>query len=274
MVLKPDEQKKLHAITYMILLEFDKICKNFDIPYILIGGTLLGAVRHKGFIPWDDDIDVALLREDYERLQEIMPKALRSEFFWQDWNTEKNYPQNFAKIRVKGTVYAESNMNACENKGIYIDIFPLDNVPESRLSFLLFRIRHTLLRVLIFAKLIGREYRSLSVLHALAGFVSSFFSIDFLRGAQNRVYKNLKSIKTGKVCNIFGSWGMRRETFNKDWIFPLGEAEFETKTFPVPRDCHAFLSHLYGDYMELPPVEKRVSHHKIVELDFGPYTNI
>src|SRR5690606_2891856 len=112
-----------------ILIEFDRICKKNNIKYQLFAGTLLGAVRHKGFIPWDDDIDVCLLRKDYNKFIQACKTDLDSRSFLQTYVTDKNCIIQFAKLRKNNTLFLESGISDCKtHHGIFIDIFPLDNV--------------------------------------------------------------------------------------------------------------------------------------------------
>ena len=123
------ELKKLQNIEFEILLEFDRICKKHNIMYQLFAGTLLGAIRHRGFIPWDDDIDVCLLRKDYNVFIDVCRTELDSKYFLQTYETDKHSIWQFAKIRKNNTLFLEDAVSECDiHHGIFIDIFPFDNV--------------------------------------------------------------------------------------------------------------------------------------------------
>ena len=125
--------KEVQAVELEILIEFDRICKKNSIPYQLFAGTLLGAIRHKGFIPWDDDIDVCLLRKDYERFLHVSKNDLNDSYYLQTCFSDPASIVQFAKIRKKGTVFRNlSDLDNTYETGIYIDVFPLDNVYPER----------------------------------------------------------------------------------------------------------------------------------------------
>ena len=118
--------KELESLEY-----FDSFCKENELRYYLLGGCVIGALRHGGFIPWDDDIDIIMPRRDYDRFCKLAPKRLSDEYFLQTYFTDKNYPNPFAKIRLRGTEFVESITERSKMKGgIYIDVFPFDNFPR------------------------------------------------------------------------------------------------------------------------------------------------
>ena len=127
------EQELLRRVQLTLLeiaVEIKRVCEENDIRYFLSDGTLLGAVRHQGFIPWDDDMDMGMLRADYEKFCRIAPKALKPEYCLETWNTDSGYGLPFAKVMKRNTVYLESKKNTkMREKGFYIDVFPFDNAP-------------------------------------------------------------------------------------------------------------------------------------------------
>ncbi len=130
-----------------ILIEFDRICRKHNIKYSLSYGTLIGAIRHQGFIPWDDDIDVGMLREDYEVFLEKGQKLLQSDLFLQTCYTDPKYPQVYAKIRKNNTSFVETTVkNIQMHHGIYIDVFPFDYYNDKRINNIVFSYKKTMLR--------------------------------------------------------------------------------------------------------------------------------
>lgn len=117
--------RKVQLTQLEIAKEIRRVCEENDIPYFLTCGTLLGAVRHQGFIPWDDDMDVGMLRENYEKFCRIAPEKLKPEYCWQSWYTDPNYALPFGKVRKRGTLYLEAKSHRLEENGFYVDIFPL-----------------------------------------------------------------------------------------------------------------------------------------------------
>ena len=126
------EFRTLQMIQFQMLIEFDRVCRKNNIHYSIDGGTLLGAVRHKGFIPWDDDIDIAMLREDYEKLKTVVNEFDPEICFFQDHETDPAYRWGYGKLRRTGTVFIRAGQEHINCKtGVFIDIFPLDDVPKS-----------------------------------------------------------------------------------------------------------------------------------------------
>ena len=120
--------RKVQLTQLEIAKEIRRVCEENDIPYFLTCGTLLGAVRHQGFIPWDDDMDVGMLRENYEKFCRIAPEKLKPEYCWQSWYTDPNYALPFGKVRKRGTLYLEAKSHRLAENGFYVDIFPYDAV--------------------------------------------------------------------------------------------------------------------------------------------------
>ena len=129
-----DVLRKVQLLQLKIAKEIKRICDKNNIDYILDSGTLLGAVRHKGFIPWDDDMDIAMTREEYNRFIDVAKIELGEEYFLQTWDTDNNYPMPFAKVRLNDTRYIENVFeNANMHQGIYVDIFPYDVWPQKNI---------------------------------------------------------------------------------------------------------------------------------------------
>jgi len=128
--------KKMQKLELQALEEFISLCQNLGLTYYLLGGTMLGAVRHKGFIPWDDDIDVGMPRKDYDTFVNQAQKYISSNYYVQTHKSDPEYPFNFAKIRINNTTYIESKLaSKSMNHGIYIDVFPLDVYPDNSVMF-------------------------------------------------------------------------------------------------------------------------------------------
>ena len=146
--IEPKTLKKLHIVEVEILDEIDRVCKKNNIEYFLIGGTLLGAIRHKGFIPWDDDLDVGMTRENYEKFINIAPNELDSKYYLDNFKTNTNCHLPFSKIRKNNTTMdEEATKNFNNHKGIFVDIFPFDKLKD-KFSFF------TKLRVIIIRAII------------------------------------------------------------------------------------------------------------------------
>lgn len=246
--------RTLQLVELEILLEFDRICRKRGIRYTMIGGTLLGAARHKGFIPWDNDADVALLRSEYDRFVAALPEELDCDrFYFQDQNTTKGYRWGYGKLRRRGTSFIrEGSENMPYEQGVFVDVFPLDFVPEHAFGQWMF-------------DKIGFFYRK-----AAWSAVGKTHS----RGAPERfVYSLLSLIPEKTLKSSFGKiveWGNRRGTrfvrimhmpllrargrvglwrFRTEWLEDLREYEFEGYPLYGMADCDKPLGRMFGDYM-------------------------
>lgn len=257
----------LQQIELEILLELDRICKKHDIHYWLDAGTLLGAVRHGGFIPWDDDIDVGMLRPDFEKFMEIAPKELGTDYFLQSRETDPNYPFSFPKIRKNHTTFIEWALKSIDmHHGIYIDIFVYDVLPEENTSEFIeeaIELDKQLIRKLVLDVDMKPEWSARyiktwlkkKIAHLLyagksAETIDQQIEETFSR-YQEEQYPNRKI-----TCLSF-----RKEyLFYEDDVMPTKMWTFEEYEFPVPGHMDAYLKALYGDYMQLPPVKERRGH--------------
>ena len=275
--------RKLQIADLYILLEVKRICTEHDIPYFLIGGTLLGAVRHKGFIPWDDDVDVGMLRDDYEKFISVCSHDLRSAFILQTKETDMNYPNPWAKIRLRGTSRLEEGYNyessITDTQGIDIDIFPFDNLPKSELKqwfiSLCLKVSRSLYRyrcgchiqnkkISIAKKLLLKFY---NILYHLISKEQLSKNIDYLM-------KKYNDKQTNFVINYVGAYSYQRERVNIDVVSKLIELPFEQNTFSCPLEYDRYLKNVYGnDYMDIPKKEDRIQHN-ILELNLGEYADI
>ena len=251
-----------------ILDEFDRVCRENHLRYSLAYGTLLGAVRHGGFIPWDDDIDVMMPREDYDRLREIWRVKAKEGFILEDETMFDDYVNNFAKIRKDHTTFLqfESERNCSYHTGIFIDIFPGDRVAPAG-----------------FRRAIQFSYFALNLIYNRK-YTSS------AKGIRGMAEKGLLAIvpkrKYSLISNYFGKRSRRwnddphaeivfpndptalRRYYPPDLFEDLIRVPFQGKEYFVFRDYDAVLKLRYGDYMQLPPVEERVWRHHPVIVDF------
>lgn len=262
--LSPDEKRELQLCELEIFDLFSDICNRHGLRYFIIAGTLLGAVRHGGFIPWDDDMDVAMPRRDFNKFSKICKKELPAGYFLQSSKTEKRYPFFFAKLRRDGVEVKESILNNFDiHKGCYIDIFPLDKCPSSeRGRKLLFKLVEIYSCALV-AK-VNRDF----VCEYKKGGAKLLYSIakrlpvcvvKALRGSTRAFISAFCSGKT--LATLSGTHGYQKEYYDSRWYFD-GEAtlSFEGRVCSAPPGYKKQLKHMYGDYMTPPSEEQRGGH--------------
>ena len=241
-----------------ILLEVDKICKKHDISYWLSSGTLIGALRHDGFIPWDDDLDIEMMRKDYLRLMEVLPKELPDWLVLQNSDTDPNYFYFYAKVRDKRSKMLEQNSydRMWQEQGIYIDIFPMEQHPVWL---------HKLTE-----KTVGHMYkiwRTSTDDHKAIRQVRRIY--DFNDKVLFPCLRTLLQLTSSLFPQKTITSGMGIPFHNPryaDEIFPLTTHNFEGHQLPVPGNADAHLRHIYGDYMQLPDLNKLAPH--VGKLEF------
>ena len=231
--------------------ELDRICRKHGIPYFLYGGTLLGAIRHNGFIPWDDDLDVGLMRKDYQRLMKILPQELPPHIVLQTNDTDKNFFYFFAKLRDTRSFLDEGAYDRCfKYRGIFIDIFPFDQLqlPLQRLKLQSYA--YTLYRNGNGSEKALRKIRTLTW---------------FNRHISFPVLRCLSRLSGGKTLTY--DFGIPFHiVYNKQDIFPLTTHDFEGIPLCVPGNSHHMLQSQFGDYMRLPNLDT-IDHH-VLNLQF------
>lgn len=266
----------IQSVQLASLLEIDRICKKHNIKYFLGGGTLLGAVRHKGFIPWDDDSDLMMLREDYDKFCKIAPLELPNEMSFQDSNTDKHCYYEFAKCRIDNTIFATgfAKTHTGMHNGLAIDVFCHDKTANSKLGQKLHIAMTLFTRALVFNKWNNRKAENGSKLQsAITDFCKRLFPIRFSMWIEKKTLKFFKRKKNAKYLYD----GMGRNIYNG--VFPaklLDEviyADFEGYKLPIPKRYDEYLTFLYGDYMQLAPLSTRLGCHIIEQCDIGEYSN-
>lgn len=268
-VFEGEQLQRLKEIELDMLKECIGVCDKLGIKYYLIGGTLLGAVRHKGFIPWDDDIDIAMNREDYEIFVENAHKYLPENLFVQTRKTDSDCLMNFAKIRNSDTAFIESTSKALKiNHGVFIDIFPLDAFGGSKFFKKVFLFKKHCLRIAIEK---GYNLERVKVSSPVKRFLNGILGLLMLgispKSASEMREKLFTSCKNGDMlANHSGAWGVK-EIVPSSWYGDGEFLEFEGISVRCPKDYKLWLEQVYGDYMKLPPEEKRVSHHYVEVID-------
>jgi len=259
--LTSDELHRLQSVLVEMLTELDRICKKHDIRYCIIAGTLLGAVRHKGFIPWDDDLDVAMTRSEYKRFREVCKSELDTgRFFFQDDTTDPHYRWGWGRLRRLDSEFVRVGQEHLKMRtGIFLDVFPIDGVPNFPPLRGLFTAYCFLLRKILYAE-VGR----ISAKSMLSRVVYSALS----KIPAKAVFRKLETLQR---------YGLYRETkyariltfptpkgrpfgYLRKWYIEIGKVEFEGRVFPGVKEYDKYLSYKFGDYMTLPPPDQRHWH--------------
>ena len=255
--------EKLKKVELDILRQFIDVCEKLGLKWFMLYGSCLGTVRHHGFIPWDDDIDVGLMRDDYEIFLEKAPSLLPENYFLQNAKTDPDYSMNFAKIRRSDTAFIEKTVkNFNINHGIYIDIFPITEYRPSKI----FDIRSKFYDLCI-DKAYNYENRGSLPKRAVKGFLGSFIkNYRVARDKKEKFFRKSERKGTGIVATFCGFWG-KGENMPKEIFDTVEKMPFENLEVNVPGKWDEYLTLLYGDYMTLPPEEKRVTHHYTEIID-------
>lgn len=268
--------KKLHEVQYDILVEFDRICKKYGLTYFLAFGTLLGAFRHNGFIPWDDDIDTLMPYEDYLKLMEISSEEWNDPYFLQTCDTDKEYRFCFCKVRNSNTTLITKGLDHIDiNQGVDIDIYPLihlsDDDRERRRQY-----RRTILYMLL---QVNEPPKNHGKIYYYGGKICLTLMPKVLRSKLlDRLKANITSFQneaTEYSYIICGNLEIMYQVLKTAWFAESVNHIFENKFFPVPIGAQEWLKIRYGEkYMDLPPVELQgIKLEQFVKVDLdNPYT--
>lgn len=262
-----DTLRRLQLTQLEILDEIVRICNEHHLRYYLAEGTLLGAARHQGFIPWDDDLDIAMPRADYDAFLELCKTELDPKFYVHSRETDKTYWLIFGKIRKSGTVIDEYNIrNLSVPKGIYVDVFPLDSTNHERgwIKWLKTKIITKIYALICYKR--GLDLPKTTSIKLML-LLTCFMSIPFLSAVADRLARSEN--RKERLYYVNYDAGHPKYTILKSKYDSATKLMFEGKEYMVPRDYDYVLRRIYGDYMQLPPVEKRVQQHKPEYIDFG-----
>lgn len=252
-----DELKRLQL---EMLVEIDKYCNANNIQYSLAYGTLLGAVRHQGYIPWDDDIDIMMLRDDYEKFISSFRTPHMEALYHQK---SKSYYLPFAKV-VRTDTVMEEDVSIKSDMGVYIDVFPIDTLPSRKINRkVLFTLRRILNSIYQFkvVRLSSHRGRVKNIILGMGKLLCKPISMHcLLTGMErlSRIHAGKPSCYCSPIADIDRTSG---RVFVKDLFTSYTSLNFEGKSFQAISSYDAWLSQVYGDYMALPPADKQVSHH-------------
>ncbi len=278
--LTDEDTRKVQQKLLDMMEDVDGFCTGNRLTYVMTGGCALGAVRHKGFIPWDDDIDICMPREDYDRFAAAFAKEYAAKYHVQEIRSCQEYDLNFMKIRLKGTVFCELLDPEPEKAGIFIDVFPIEHVYQAGWKRMLqhlysdglqficscVRIRGKKERLLEYAgdKSVVRMIR----LKAALGTLFSFQSLRSWLLLTERFVSRCKEKDSALISIPVGRGHFQGELYPAEWFYPPKRMEFSGHSFAFPAKTHQYLEQMYGDYMTIPPAEKR-EHHSVLAFDLG-----
>jgi lipopolysaccharide cholinephosphotransferase len=256
--------KRLQAAELAVFKELQRLCEKHSLRYYLIGGSALGAVRHSGFIPWDDDIDVGMPRPDYEAFSVLCCSELNERFFWQTYRTERCHTAIYGKLRMNDTVYKESpTMHLPIHHGIKIDVFPVDGTPRHSRTRTLHRLAFKLCMMKIGADL--KLNRATKRQERVAKLLPRRIAIFILE----KMSRWFAYDRSEVVVNAGGAWGYEKESAPRAWFAEGVRFRFEDTQAPLPTHWDKYLTRMYGDYMQFPPEEERLDRHPHLSIDFG-----
>lgn len=249
-----------------ILCEVDKICKKHNLKYFLVYGSLLGAVRHNGFIPWDDDLDIAMLRDDYEKFLKIAKQELISPYTLCESRYEYRYTNVFAKIFKTDTKYSSKILaKKLSQKGLWVDIFPIDYI-KAKDKTVAAKKAAKRMRVVMFFRLLLENRTTIDnslskktkIICKLAKFLPHILFLFII----NKIF-TINSPKKSNFCVNYGS-NYKKEIFSKSYFLQPVATVFENKHFFIPNNPEIILTKMYGNYLEYPPIEQRIPSHDLI----------
>lgn len=259
---------RIRELELTILQEVDRICKENNINYFLAAGTMLGAVRHKGFIPWDDDVDIGMLPEDYEKFLKVCPQSLDVEYGYQNVSTESTSHYIHDKIRLKNSFFSTKYSDRYQMlNGVYIDVFVYYKTSNNKF----FQKLH-IKQIALLRKAIGIRWairKKPSRLYNIAFTVSHWFPAKWY----DKYYRHVLMKYNRRKSNyrIDGGFNLEKVgAFPDEWFHGTVEAEFCGRKFPILEHHKEYLTHWYSShYMSLLPVTDRISVHDVVRIDLG-----
>ena len=258
---------KLQQKTFELLQIFVGICEKWDIPYYLVCGSALGAVKYEGFIPWDDDIDVGLLRQDYQRFLEVAPKELPQWCFIQNYKIDQYFPHSFSKLRNSETAFIEESVcHLPMNHGIFLDIFPLDGYPAGVFARKRFFLKKKWYDWVRFCNLRAEENLKIRIRNKVMRFFGFHKRIQKAQARLEKLYCAYPPQASELWCN-YGNWQGKLEYAPKGQYGKGTWAVFEGLRVRIPEHYDEYLTQKYGDWRADLPEDKKKSHHTTTIID-------
>lgn len=262
------ELQHLQQVILSIAKDVDELCKKNDIRYFLLGGSAIGAIRHKGFIPWDDDLDIVMDCKNYDRFIQVCKEQLDKEkYYFQQGYID--WPMPFTKIKLRGTKFKEPGVELQEGKeqGIFLDVFKLENSPSSSIGQ---KWQYLCAKYLLCYCLLKRGWEGVSGKKRLMMFAAYPVYIPFVRKYLKSQVEKWNSRPT-EYCGFFsGRYRYSKSFYPKDIFEEPVYVSFEDTELPVPKGYDRWLRQIFGDYMTPPPPKEQIGLH-LQGIDFGKY---
>lgn len=266
-----EEIKKLQIVQLDILEEIKRVCEEKEIPFYLAFGSCLGALRHQGCIPWDDDIDICMHVEDFDRFVKCSD-AFKEGYFLQTQETDPNFGCAIARVRLDGTILVEEGDEGLDiHNGIFVDVYPLYGIPKGKIRRKIL-IMKSLLHRLLLVKRPPRNHGGAA--KKIGGIILKLIPEGMRKGLIKSLRKSIRKYTGSEdIGTLYGMDVSMHHiiTYKKEWFKEPRLVEFEGRQMPVPTEAEKYMTNRYGDYMTLPEESKRQSYHSFVELDFGDY---
>lgn len=267
--------RKLQLTELEILKEVVRICKEENIKYYLMGGTFLGAVRHKGFIPWDDDIDISMSRKDYDKFFEIAPKKLKNQYIYKNFKKDNENTIYFSRVEDSSVKIEDTSAINTRTRSAWIDIFPLDGMPNNIIMRQLHKIRLLYRRLILqysqFSIIVNQDLPNRPLHEKILIKIGNVLKVEKHLDTKKSMKKLDKALrkydydKSKYVVNFMGAYKFK-EMFKKEIYNNTAEYDFENQKLIAPKEYHIVLSQMYGDYMKIPPEHQQNKHHsKVIE---------
>lgn len=262
------ELRHLQLVILEIAKELDKLCRDNGIKYFILGGSAIGAIRHKGFIPWDDDFDIIMDDKNYKLFCQVCRTQLNKEkYYFQEGDVD--WPCLFSKVKLRGTTFEEPSayVDKSGEKGIFVDVFKMENAPSNQLSQ---RWQYFCAKYLLCYSLLERGWGKVSFAKRLMTLSAIPLKIKVVRSFFKKQVEKWNNQVTDYYAYFTGPYRLKQCFFERSDFDDSMYMPFEDTVFPVPVGYDNWLRHIFGDYMTPPPVKDQVGRH-LMGVDFGKY---